>query len=103
MAMTCSQNIENLSESGPNAFDDIITVNEIPKGYFIAITANNAPAAGSTTREVRVDLMAAEWADGGTHSVGTNMFLRQEGATAIQVKVYNGSTLECENTSNYPS
>lgn len=99
MAMTCSQNLESLGQD--NEYDDTITVTDIPKGYFIAVTQNNPPAEGGTTREIRVDLMAAEWADGGTHSVGTGMYVRKDGETAVQTKVYNDSTLECENTQSY--
>ncbi len=101
MAMTCSQKIEELQGGGSNEYEDTITVTDIPKGYFIAITSITAPAPPSTTREVRIDLMAAEWADGGTHSTGTGQYIKQDGETAVKVSVYNGSTLECDNTTNY--
>ena len=96
--MTVSQQINHIQDQ---EYDDDITVTEVPKGYFMAITANNPPAQGGTTREIRVDLMAAEWAPGGTRSTNTNVLIRQSGETAIQVKVYNGSTLEAENTASY--
>ena len=98
MAMTCSQNLQSLGQD--NEYDDDITVTEVPKGYFIAMTANSI-AEGASTREIRIDLMAAEWADGGTNTVGSGMFVRQSGETAVQVKVYDGSTERCSNTTNY--
>ena len=99
MAMTCSQNLEVGSGGSTEYFDDI-TVTDIPKGYFIAMTANSI-AEGASTRDIRIDLMAAEWADGGTHTLGSGMFIRQDGETAVKVSVYNGSTLECDCTQNY--
>ena len=95
--MTVSQDIYHVQDQ---EYDDTITVTDIPKGYFIAVTANSV-SEGSSTREIRVDLMAAEWAAGGKSSVGTNIFIRKSGENAICVKVYNGSTLECENTISY--
>jgi hypothetical protein len=77
-------------------------VTDIPKGYFIAITSNTAPADGETTRQMQVTLMPAEWADGGTHSIGSGVYIRKDGETAVCVKVEdtNGAQ-QAENTTNY--
>ena len=98
MAMTCSQRLESLGVD--NEYFDTITVTDIPRGYFIAMTANSI-AEGASTREVKIELMAAEWAEGGTHELGTGMYVRQASETAVKVSVYRNDTLECDCTQDY--
>lgn len=99
--MTVSQNLESLPDT-PNGYIDTITVTDIPKGFFIAITSNTAPADGETTRQMQVTLMQADWADGGTHSLGSGVYIRKDGETAVCVKVEDGNgAQQAENTTDY--
>lgn len=95
--MTVSQQINHINDQN---YDDDITVTGVPKGYFVAVTANSF-GGGSNTREVKVELLPLGHAPGGTGYSNTGLFMRQSGENAICAKVYNGGTLECENTINY--
>ncbi|MEO1261386.1 MAG: hypothetical protein AAFZ15_21455 [Bacteroidota bacterium] len=96
--MNVSQKINHLND---NSYDDDITVTDVPQGQFLAITANSI-ANGATTREISISLMSLEQAPGGTRTTNTNLFVRQGGETAIQVKVYavDGTEL-ASNTQDY--
>lgn len=100
MSMTCSQKINDYDPSN-NSFDDEITVTNVPKGKFLAVTSILV-ADGSSTREVRVDLFSIDVAAGGTNTVNTGLFERKNGETAIKASVYSDGNLVCENTTNYP-
>ena len=101
--MTVSQNIDLINQVDAS-YDDMITVTDVPKGNFMAVTNIMAPANGSTIREITVSLMPADWAEGGTNTIGTGLFVRQSGETAIKVTVQdsNGADL-ASNTTNYSS
>ena len=97
--MNVSQRIENIQDQ---MFDATITVTDIPKGHFMAITSNSIQA-GSTTREIGIDIMPLEPAPGGTSTVSTNMITRASGETAIKVTVSKDGQEHGTNTTNYPS
>ena len=95
--MTVSQTINHINE---NNYDDDITVTDVPKGHFTAVT-ENVFASGSSTREIRVELLPLEQHSGGTVTTNTGLFVKQNGETAIKVTVMqNGQELGA-NTVNY--
>lgn len=99
--MTVSQTINSINPDD-KTYDDDITVTDVPKGQFLALTSNSLPD-GSSTREMTVELMDLEQAPGGTRTLNSGLFVRKDGETAIKVTVSrDGSTL-AENTTNYPS
>lgn len=97
--MTVSQQI-NFVIPENKAYDDDITVTDVPAGQFLAVTANMIPV-GASTREVTVTLMPMEQAPGGTRTINTGLFVRQDGETAIKVTVERDGTKLAENTTNY--
>ena len=96
--MDVSQKINLIND---NNYDDDITVSDVPKGQFLAVVAITPPAEGSTTREIKVELMELEQAPGGTRTVNTGLFVRRDGETAIHVTVSQEGTQLGENTTNY--
>lgn len=96
--MTVSQQISLINESN---YDNGITVTDVPNKFFLAITANNPPTAGATTREITIDIMPLEQMPGGTQNVNTGIFVRTPDESSIKVTVKkDGNVLE-ENTTNY--
>lgn len=96
--MTCSQQINLINEK---SYDDDITVTDVPKGYFLAVTNNVPPAAGSTTREIRVELLPLEQAPSGTSITNSGLYTRQDGETEVKVTVTQDGTVKCDNTTAY--
>lgn len=97
--MTVSQRINDV-DPNQKAYDDEITVTDVPQGQFLAITSNSI-ADGSSTREMTVEIMDLEQAPGGTSTVVSGMYIRQDGETSIKVTVHRGGTQIAENTTNY--
>ena len=99
--MTISQEITLLNQDD-KSYDDTVTVTDVPNGYFLAEISdeyNNPP-----TREITFQMMALQQAQGGTQTVGTGLFVRQDGETAVKVIVQDDSGKQvAENTTNYPS
>ena len=95
--MTVSQRINHINE---NSYDDDITVTDVPKGYFLAPTGNSIPH-GSTTREIRIDIFPLEQAPGGTRTINTGLFVRQQDETEIKVTVYQDGNEQATNTQAY--
>ncbi|MEL6661015.1 MAG: hypothetical protein AAFP77_03650 [Bacteroidota bacterium] len=97
--MTVSQQINSI-DPDQNTYDDDITVTDVPKGQFLAVISNSI-ADGSSTREMTVELMDLEQAPGGTRTVNSGLYVRQDGETAVKVTVQrDGQALE-GNTTNY--
>ncbi|WP_020536783.1 hypothetical protein [Lewinella cohaerens] len=96
--MNVSQQINHVNE---NNYDDDITVTDVPKGYFLAVTSITLPE-GSATREVTVQLLPLEQAPGGTRTTNTGLFVRKAGEAQIKVTVQQDGNTLAENTSNYP-
>ena len=99
--MTVSQHINSINPN-ENTYDDDITVTDVPKGEFLAVTSNSLPD-GSSTREITVELMPLEQAPGGTRTTNTGLFIRQDGETAMKVTVSRNGTTLADNTTNYSS
>ena len=96
--MTVSQKLNHLNE---NNYDDDITVTDVPKGQFIAVTSVTLPD-GSATREITVTLMPMPIADGGTKTTNSGLWVKQDSETAVKVTVVNTDGQEqCTNTTNY--
>lgn len=99
--MTCSQRI-NLIMAEDKSYDDDIIVTDVPKGYYIAVTQNDPPVSGSATREIKVEILqGGEWADGGTSTISSGVYIRQNEETEIKVTVIQDGTMKCENTTAY--
>lgn len=101
--MTVSQKLEPAGNGNNMDWFDDITVTDVPKGHFLAVTENNQPAGGATTRNITVQCMAAEWAPGGTMRVDTGLYVRKSGETEVCVKVMDtsGVTEIATNTTAY--
>ena len=95
--MTVSQKINQIQD---NNYDDDITVEGVPKGYFPAVTSNVLPD-GSSTREVRVDLFQLEQSPGGRMDTNTGLYIRGDGENDVKVTVYQGSSEVATNTTAY--
>lgn len=95
--MNVSQQLDHIND---NNYDDVITVDGLEKGHFIAITSNTLPA-GSDTREIQVDIMPLEQAPGGTVSSSSGLYVRGADETQVQVKVMNNGTEVASNTTSY--
>lgn len=95
--MNVSQVINHINE---NSYDDDITVTDVPKGQFLALTSNSI-AEGATTREMTIELMDLEQAPGGTRTTNSGLFVRKDGETAIKVTVRRDGQDLAENTTNY--
>lgn len=96
--MTVSQKLNHLNDEN---YDDDITVTDVPKGQFIAVTSVTLPD-GSTTREITVTLMSMPVAEGGTNTTNSGLWIKQAAETAVKVTVVNeGGQEQCSNTTNY--
>ena len=97
MSISVSQTLNHINE---NNYDDDITVTDIPKGHFAAVT-NISISAGETTRSVTVDLLPLEQSDGGTQTVNTGLYVRQQDETAVKAIVKENGKEVAENTTSY--
>ena len=95
--MTVSQVLNHIND---NNFDDDITITDIPKGHFPAVTDITLPE-GSNTREIRVDILPLEQIDGGTMSVNSGLFVRGADETAVKATVYQDGTEKASNIQSY--
>lgn len=95
--MNVSQKLDHINESN---FDDEITVNDIPKGHFAAVIGNNL-SDGSTTRELLVEILPLEQANGGTMIINSGLFVRKSNETAVKVTVSHGGSEKATNTVVY--
>lgn len=100
--MTVSQDIQ-LENSQDKSYFDTITITDVPQGQFPAVISNSI-AEGASTREMEVQLMVLEQSQGGTMTADPGLFVRNDGETAIQVKVLGTDGSEvASNTTDYPS
>ena len=97
--MTVSQHINSVNPD-QKAYDDDITITDVPQGQFPAVTANSI-ADGSTTREMTVELFALEQDPGGTRTINSGLYVRQDGETAVKVTVQMNGSAVAENTTDY--
>ena len=97
--MTVSQHINSVNPDD-KTYDDDITVTDVPQGQFLALTSISI-ADGATTREMTVELMDLEQAPGGTRTINSGLFVRQDGETAIKVTVSRDGSALAENTTDY--
>ncbi len=95
--MTVSQKLEHINE---NSYEDIITITDIPKGYFPAATGNSLPADAST-REITVEIMALEQSPGGTMTADPGLYVKGADETAVKVTVNQDGKMLAENTQSY--
>lgn len=95
--MNVSQQINHINE---NNYDDDITITDVAKGYFLAVTSITLPE-GSATREVTVQLLPLEQAPGGTRTTNTGLFIRKAGEDQIKVTVQQDGNTLAENTTSY--
>lgn len=98
--MTCSQQITLVSKDD-HTYNNDITVTDIPKGYFITLTSNDPPEVGATIRTMQVSLMPAAWAEGGTNTVNSDLYVRQDGEVEVKAIVIQEGSTKCENTTTY--
>ena len=99
--MVSISQVINTVDSNSNSYDTDITVSGIPSGYFPAVTDIYPPNDGSDIRKVTVNLMAVDWAPGGSQTVTTNLYVRIEGETAIETSVVKDGNVEATNTVSY--
>ncbi len=95
--MNVSQQINHIND---NSYDDDITVTDVPKGHFLAVTSISLPE-GSNTREITVDILPLEQAPGGTRTTNTGLFIRKADETQIKVTVQQDGNTLAENTTSY--
>ena len=95
--MNVSQVLNHINE---NNYDDDITITDIPKGHFPAVTSITLPQ-GSNTREIRVDILPMEQIDGGTMNVNSGLFVRGADETAVKATVYQDGKELASNTQSY--
>ncbi|MFK8009757.1 MAG: hypothetical protein AB8H03_25610 [Saprospiraceae bacterium] len=95
--MTVSQQISNINN---NYYDIDITVTDVPSKFFIVVTHNQL-SSGSSTREINIDIMPAEWAPGGTRFANSGMFTRSSNETSVHVTVKKDGTTMAETTTSY--
>ena len=98
MTMQVSQHLENINEQN---YEDEITITDIPRGFFPAVTAMSSPDGG-TTRDISVTIMALEMSEGGTMNVNSGLFVKNPDETAVKVTVFDFSGKElADNTISY--
>lgn len=95
--MTVTQDLNHVND---NTYEDEVTITDIPKGYFPAATGNSLPE-GSSTREVRVDILPLEQSPGGTMHTNPGLYVKGADETAVKVTVYEDGKVMAENTQNY--
>ena len=97
--MTVSQQLNSI-DPDQKTYEDDITVTDVPKGQFLALVANSI-ADGSSTREMTVELMDLEQAPGGTRTLSSGLYVRQDGETAVKVTVQRSGQALADNTTDY--
>lgn len=98
--MTVSQEL-TLLVAADKSYDDSITVTDVPKEQFIALTNETYT---EPTRTFTVQLMNLQQSDGGTMTIGSGLFVREDGETSTKVIVLDTSGKQvAENTTDYPS
>ena len=95
--MQVSQQINHVND---NNYDDDITVTDVPQGQFLAITSNSI-ASGASTREIGITLMDLEQAPGGTRTINSSLYVRQDSETAVKATVYRDGKELASNTQSY--
>ena len=95
--MDVSQVLNHINE---NTYDDDITVTDIAKGHFLAVTGNTIEE-GSTTRNIRVDIFPLEQEERSTQTTNSGLFVRQERETAVKTTVFEDGKELAANTQNY--
>ncbi|MBL4649992.1 MAG: hypothetical protein JKY03_09685 [Aureispira sp.] len=96
--MEVSQIINPIND---NNYDDDITVTDVPKGRFLAVTANKVSDDG-TKREITVQLFQLEQATGGTQSTNSGLFVKGDKELSIKVTVSQDGTELATNEQAYP-
>lgn len=96
--MTVSQTINQIMN---NEYDIAFTVTDVPKGHFIAVIGNELPS-GSSTRKIEIDVMqGGGWAQGGTSTIGSSLFVKDQSESSVHVIVKKDGNILAENTTNY--
>ncbi|MCP4439601.1 MAG: hypothetical protein GY810_11720 [Aureispira sp.] len=95
--MNASQQINHINE---NNYDVDISVTDVPKGHFTAVTANSFDG-NSSLREIRVEILPLEQHQGGTVSTNSGLFVKGDNENAIQVKIYKDGQEVASNTQSY--
>ncbi|MEM1319181.1 MAG: hypothetical protein AAGG75_02935 [Bacteroidota bacterium] len=95
--MDVSQALNHINE---NNYDDDITVTDLAKGYFPAVT-NNVLSSDGGTRDITVTILPLEQAPGGTMSTNTGLFVRNADENAVKVVVMQDDKEVASNTTNY--
>ena len=95
--MNVSQVLHHINE---NNYDDDITVTDVPDNNFLAVTANDYDP-GTTIRILRVEILPLEGSHGGTQTVNSGLFVRQEDESAVTAQVFQDGKELSQNTQNY--
>ena len=95
--MDVSQVINHINDQN---YDDDITVTDIPRGNFIAVTGNMYDPE-TTLRDIRVDILPFEQEDRSTQTINSGLFVRQEDETGIKATVYQDGKELASNTQKY--
>jgi len=95
--MQVSQVLNHINE---NNYDDDITVTEIPKGHFIAVTGMVFDPSTST-RDIRVELLPLEQENRSTQTTNSGLFVRQEGEDQVKATVFQDNREMASNTQKY--
>ncbi|MEL6973088.1 MAG: hypothetical protein AAFZ63_01835 [Bacteroidota bacterium] len=98
--MTVSQQIV-LDHQDTNTYHDDITVTDVPPGEFLAVIDKAPPRDGAPTRHIKIEILPLQQAPGGNRTVGTGLYVRQDGETAVKVTVQQNGTIVAENTTDY--
>ena len=95
--MDVSQKLNHINEEN---YDDDITVTDVPKGWFLAVTANTINP-GDSIRQMSVVLMELEQSDGGTMTTNSGLYIRQKGEEAVKATVTQNGKEVASNTTKY--
>jgi hypothetical protein len=95
--MKISQVLNHIND---NNYDDDITVTDIPPHNFIAVTGITYDE-GTSTREIRVDILPLEQEDRSTQTINSGLFVRRDGETAVKATVYQDNKELASNTQRY--
>ena len=95
--MTVSQVLNHINDYN---YDDDITVTDIPRHNFIAVTGITYDE-GNSTRDVRVDVFPLEQEERSTQTTNSGLFVRKDGETDVKVTVYQDGKELASNTQQY--
>ena len=92
-----SQTLNHINE---NNYDDDITVENIEKGWFPAVTSNTLNDQG-TQREMTVTLLELDASPGGTMSTNSGLYIRQANEASVKATLMKEGAVLDTNVQDY--